>query len=266
MKKRWIVPVIAFILLFMVSGLAFGMSPFKIDSYVTDKAQLLSESERNQLAVKLDKYATDTGNQLLVVTIPSLEDEELVSFTEKLFELNKPGQKGKDNGAIFLVALKEHQVRIEVGYGLEEVLPDGKTGAIIRDQITPFFKNSDYYGGVSSGIGAMIGAISPKYVFQNNDSVPVRKSRDHAFPLAFLVAIIIFFVSLFGNIGRSARQQQYRHRRGFSEPWYWGGGGFGGGGFGGGSSGGGSSDSGFGGGGFSSGGGSFGGGGSSGSW
>lgn len=261
MKKRWIVPVFAFILLWVGSGLASGMSPFTIDSYVTDKAQLLSEGERNQLAVKLHKYAADTGNQLLVVTIPSLEDEELVSFTEKLFDLNKPGQKGKDNGAMLLVAFKEHQIRMEVGYALEEVLPDGKAGAIIREQITPFFKNNDYYGGLSSGIAAMVGAISPEYVLENNRSLPVRRSKDRSFPLAFLVAAVIFLISLFGNIGRNAHQQRYRHRRGFSEPWYWGGGG----GFGGGSSGGGFGG-GSGGGGFSSGGGSFGGGGSSGSW
>ncbi|HBF36736.1 MAG TPA: hypothetical protein DDW50_05390, partial [Firmicutes bacterium] len=238
MTRRWLVPIIVLLLLVVASGSAFGMSPFKIDSYVTDKAQLLSENERGELASRLDKYARDTGNQLLVVTIPSLENEELTDFTENLFKLNKPGQKGKDNGLIFLVALKEHQVRIEVGYGLEAVLPDGKTGAIIREQITPFFKSNDYYGGLSSGVDAMIAAISPKYVGGNPSSIPVRKSSDHAFPFAFLVAVVIFFISIFGNIGRSARQQHYRHRRGFSEPWYWGGGGggFSGGGFGGGSS------------------------------
>ena len=261
MVKRWIVPIIALFLLMSFSGPVAGLSPFKIDSYVTDQASLLSETERSELAVRLDQYARTTGNQVLVVTVPSLENEELVAFTEQLFTLNKPGQKGKDNGLIFLVALKEHQVRLEVGYGLEGVLPDGKTGAIIREQITPFFKNNDYYGGLSSGINAIITTISPDYALGKDTTVPVGRSKDRAFPFAFLVAVVICFISFLGNIGRGARLQRYRHLRGFSEPWYWGGGGSGGGGFSGGGGGG------FGdGGGFSGGGGSFGGGGSSGSW
>jgi uncharacterized protein len=260
MAKRWFVLIIALCLLLVFSGSAFGVAPFKVESYVTDQAGLLSETERSELAVKLDEYAKTTSNQILVVTIPSLDNEELVNFTEKIFELNKPGQKGRDNGLIVLVALKEHKVRLEVGYGLEAVLPDGKTGAIIRDQITPFFKNNDYYGGLSSGINAVITTISPDYVLTSNASVPVRHSKDRAFPFAFLVAIVIFFISFIGNLSRGAQNQRYRHRRGFSEPWYWGGGGFGGGGSNG------SSGFGGGGGGFSSGGGSFGGGGSSGSW
>jgi uncharacterized protein len=259
MAKRWFGLIIALFLLLGITGAAFGITPFKIDSYVTDKAGLLSETERNELAVKLDEYAKTTSNQILVVTIPSLENDDLNGFTEKLFELNKPGQKGKDNGSILLVALKEHKVRLEVGYGLEGVLPDGKAGAIIKDQITPFFKDNDYYGGLSSGINAVITTISPDYVLGDNAPVPVSHSKDHAFPFAFLVAIVIFFISFIGNLTRGAQNQRYRHRRGFSEPWYWGGGGFGGGGS--------SSGGGFGGGGgFSGGGGSFGGGGSSGSW
>lgn len=257
MAKRWFIPIIAFFLISIFSGFAFGISPFKIDSYVTDQAGLLSENQRYELAVRLDEYAKQTGNQVLVVTIPSLEDEELVDFTEKLFELNKPGQKGKDNGLIFLVALKEHQIRLEVGYGLEAVIPDGKAGAIIREQITPFFRNNDYYGGISSGINSVITAISPDYT-QGNTSVTVkRQSKDRSLPLAFLVAMVVLIISLIGNMGRGAQVQRNRHRRGYSEPWYWGGGGFGGGGFNGGSGGGG---------GFSGGGGSFGGGGSSGNW
>jgi uncharacterized protein len=261
MAKRWIVLIIALFLLLGVSGSAFGITPFKITSYVTDQAGLLSEAERSELADRLSQYADSTGNQILLVTIPSLDNQELTDFTEQLFSLNKPGQKGKDNGLIFLVALKEHQVRLEVGYGLEGVLPDGKAGAIIREQVTPFFKNNDYSGGLSNGINTVISTISPQYTVAENKPLPVRQSgkRDRAFPFAFLVAIVIFFISFLGNIGRSSRIQRSRYHRGYSEPWYWGGGG-GGSGFSGGGGFGGSD------GGFSGGGGSFGGGGSSGSW
>jgi len=259
MAKRWIVLIIALFLLLCISGSAFAITPFKITSYVTDRAGLLSEAERSELATRLEHYADSTGNQILLVTIPSLENQELTDFTEQLFSLNKPGQKGKDNGLIFLVAFKEHQVRLEVGYGLEGVLPDGKAGAIIREQVTPFFRNNDFSGGLSNGINAVISTISPQYTIGENKPLPVSRSnkQDRAFPFAFLVAIVIFFISFLGNIGRSSRNQRSRYRRGYSEPWYWGGGG---GGFSGGSGFGGS------GGGFSGGGGSFGGGGSSGSW
>ncbi len=258
MNKRWISAIIAFLLVMAWAGSAWALEPFQLSRYVTDQAGLLSSSEQQALAQELGRYHQATTNQIVIVTVPSLEDRELVEFTEELFMLNKPGQKGKDNGIILFVAKAERKVRIEVGYGLEGVVPDGRAGTIIREAISPRFQAGDYYGGLQAGVVSLIQAISPDYQGLN-EPAPAPQRRDRSLPVAWIVALIIAGLVTF-NGNRSNRMHQGRHRRGFSEPWYWGGGGgwSGGGGFGGG----GGSDS----GGFSGGGGNFGGGGASGDW
>ncbi|HEX3044960.1 MAG TPA: TPM domain-containing protein, partial [Bacillota bacterium] len=233
---------IAIVFVFTVGMAAFGLEPFKITEYVTDRAGILSENDRSQIASQLADYADATGNQILVVTIPSLEGEDLIDFTEQLFTLNKPGQKGKDNGLILLIAQQERQIRIEVGYGLEGPVPDGKAGAIIREQISPYFKAGDFYNGIFAGVNAIIQAITPEYNLTNPVPSPETRSHPRNSSAGAVVGLIIAFIILiFGNLGNNRRR---RFRRGYSEPWFWGGGGGrrgggGFGGFGGGSSGGG---------------------------
>jgi len=256
MNKRWFSLIIALFFIGWFSITALGMEPFKVSQYVTDKAGILSESEQEQLSQALYEYAESSGNQILVVTVPSLEGEDLVDFTERVFELNKPGAKGKDNGLILLVAKEDRKIRIEVGYGLEEAVPDGRAGTIIRNEIAPGFQNGDFYGGITAGVYAIIKSITPDYNIEGYQAAPARENQDNSFPSALIAALIIAFFSFFSGL-RGNRNYQRRYRRGFSETRYWGGGGFGGGFGGGGNSGGG---------GFSGGGGSFGGGGASGGW
>lgn len=253
------------ILLFVLGAArpALALAPFTIENYVTDRAGILSDEASRSLAARLKEYGDATGNQLLVVTLPGLEGEDLTDFTQALFQKNQPGERGKDNGLILLVAMAERKIRIEVGYGLEEAIPDSKAGTIIDQQIAPYFKQQDYAGGISAGVYSLIQAITPDYPLGNlNQSPPPGSGKDGSLPLALIVALMIVVFAGIGNLGRGAQLHRRRFRRGFSEPWFWGGGGgFGGGGFGGGGFGGNS-----GGGGFSGGGGSFGGGGASGGW
>ena len=242
---------LAVLLLFSVSVNAFALKPFQIREYVTDNGGVLAEGTVSQLRNVLFDYAKQTGNQILVVIIPGLEDEDLVDYTEQLFKLNQPGQKGKDNGIILLVALKERKVRIEVGYGLEGPVPDGKAGGIIREQITPYFRAGDFNSGITAGVYGLITAISPEYQLprmqqETAAAAQPQTSRRFSFP-GILIAIIL--IAIFSFIGRIGPRRRYY--RGYSEPGLWGGGSGGGG---------------FGGGGFSGGGGSFGGGGASGGW
>lgn len=258
MNKRWFVPIIALFLIGWFSPLALGIEPFKITEYVTDQAGVLSEQQRAIMSQELYRYAENTGNQILVVTISSLEGEDLEGFTEGLFELNKPGVKGKDNGLILLVAKAERKIRIEAGYGLEEAVPDGRVGMIIRNEIAPGFQKGDFYGGITAGVYSIIKSITPDYNIQGYQGTPVRGNRKSSFPGALVVALVIVFFSFMSNL-RNNQSYHRRYRRGYSETGHWGGG-FGGGfgGFGGGGR--------SGGGGFRGGGGSFGGGGASGGW
>jgi uncharacterized protein len=251
-RKLLLVLALTGLMLFFCAGAALSLESIKITRYVTDQAGLLSQTEGERISGLLYDYARKTGNQLLVVTVPGLEGEAITDYAERLFELNRPGEKGKDNGIIMLVARDERKIRLEVGYGLEAIVPDGKAGTIIRDEMTPRFKEGDYYSGIVSGITAIITAISPDYTFSSGETVPIReRKRNNSLPSALVAALIIFLFTTFGSM-RERQNHRSRRSRGFSEPWYWGGGG---GGFGGGS-----------GGGFSGGGGGFGGGGASGSW
>lgn len=255
MNKRWFSLIIALFLMGWCSIAALGMEPFRINQYVTDRAGILTRDQREQLSNALYQYSQKTDNQILVVTVPSLEEEELVDFTERLFELNKPGVKAKDNGLILLVARDERKIRIEVGYGLEETIPDGRAGSIIRNQIAPRFQRGDYYGGITAGVYSIIKSITPDYSIEGYRSTPVRRREGSSFPAALITALIIALFSMFSGYW-SNQTYHRRYRRGYSETRYWGGGSFGGG-FSGRSSGRG---------GFRGGGGSFGGGGASGGW
>jgi len=261
MMKRNLSLIIALFLLLGLVAPVWALTPFKITEYVTDQAEMLTAVEKQTLAVKLSDFAKKTGNQFLVVTIPSLEGQDVVDFTEQLFKLNKPGQAGKNNGLILLIAKADRKTRVEVGYGLEEKVPDGKAGWIIRERINPHLKAGNYYQGILAGVNTIISEItgetlSPETV---NPVATKTKKKDTALPFAFVVAMIIFIIS--GIRNQAGRRRNYRG--GYSEPGYWGSGfemgSRGGSSWGGGGSNGSDSS-------FSGGGGDFGGGGSSGDW
>jgi uncharacterized protein len=223
-----------------------------------DRANLLSPGIRDSLERSLADYERTTGHQIVVHTTPSLEGLEVEDYSIQVAQAWKVGQKGLDNGVILTVAPNEHKVRIEVGYGLEGILPDAIASRIIREQITPRFRSGQMDAGIVAGVRAIEQVIA-------GEKLPV-PTRPTAPKIDWVQLIWILFLVLF-VLGRSPLlfwlfgTRALSARRG---PWGgsgWGGpggvGGFGRGGFGGFGSGGG---------GFSGGGGGFGGGGASGSW
>ncbi len=222
--------------------------PKQPEGYVSDYANLLSDSTRSRLEQSLKDFEEKTGNQVLVATFPGLQGDSLESYSIRLAEAWKPGQKGKDNGVILLIFKEDRKVRIEVGYGLEGVLTDALCKLVIENEIAPRFRAGDYDGGIERAVAAILSATRGEYRPPGQSK---RHKGDFLPILVFLLFISQFLLFLF----RSAKVPS----SGFSSRGYYrgyGGGGFSGGGFGG-----------FGGGGgFSGGGGGFGGGGSSGSW
>jgi uncharacterized protein len=227
----------------------------KLFKRATDFTNTLTAQELNALEADLARFEDSTSNQLVVVMIATTGGEDIEGFALRTAEANRIGQKGKDNGVLLLIAKDDRKMRIEVGYGLEGVLPDGLAGQITRREITPNFRNGDYYAGIKMGADAIMAATRNEYKAE---------PKGEKFDLAPLIFIAIFLLAMF-LLMRNARRHS-SHRRGGRIPMYFPGGwGSGGGGY---SSGGWSSGGGGGGGfgGFSGGGGSFGGGGSSGSW
>jgi len=123
--------------------------------FVNDYANVISASDEQQLVSMISELRQKTGAEIAVVTIQSLEGGEIDDFTVRLFKKWGIGQKGKDNGLMFLAAMKDRKMRIEVGYGLEGAIPDSKAGRIRREIITPYFKSGNPSRGIVAGVAAL---------------------------------------------------------------------------------------------------------------
>ena len=123
---------------------------------VNDNAQILSEATRNSLSEKLKEHEIRTTNQVVILTVPSLENESIEDYAYKVFNEWKLGQKDKDNGILIVVVPDERRMRIEVGYGLEGTLPDILAGRIIQNIMAPRFREGDFDTGITEGVNAVI--------------------------------------------------------------------------------------------------------------
>jgi len=227
-----------------------------LSAHVNDTAGMLSADERARLEQKLADYEHKTSRQFALLTIDSLDGDDLEGFSIRVAEAWKLGQKGQDNGLVLLLVKNDHKLRIEVGYGLEGNVTDAFSSRVIRNLLVPAMRA----GTVASGIDQAFDALQAKAA---GEDVPQSVLKDPSVdqPESGASNVIGWLVLLFFLAPVLIPLLLFRTRAGRGRGGFWGGfggGGFGGGGFGGGGFGGG--------GGFSGGGGGFGGGGSSGSW
>ncbi len=131
----------------------------KPTGYVNDFAHVLDPGARASLEQRLSEYDRTTGNQIAVAIFPDLGGVPINEFTVRLEEAWKVGKRGKDNGVLVVVGLKERQVRIETGYGLEGKITDSDAGAIIRDVIAPAFRAGRYGEGLDGAVGQIMRLI-----------------------------------------------------------------------------------------------------------
>jgi uncharacterized protein len=171
---------------------------------VTDNAEILSTSVRQSLTERLKAHEKQTGNQIAVLTQPSLEGESIEDFAQAVFKEWKLGQKGKDNGILVVVAPNDRRMRIEVGYGLEGTLPDSMAGSIIRNVMAPRFKAGDYNGGIEAGVSAILTVLETGEAPFDNDAGKETKtpiSSGIEAPDMPLTEKILFGAFIFGIIG-----------------------------------------------------------------
>ncbi len=126
---------------------------------VTDNAQILSPAVNRSLTESLKAHENRTGNQIAVLTVPTIHGESIEEYAAEVFEAWQLGQADKDNGILIVVVPNDRRMRIEVGYGLEGTLTDGMAGQIIRTAMTPKFTNGDYNGGIVDGALAVIDVL-----------------------------------------------------------------------------------------------------------
>ncbi len=213
---------------------------------VVDAAGILNSDSKTILENRLRDYQDQSGHQVAVATVPSLEGYDIRDYGNQLFRKYALGDKTKNDGVLVLVAPTEHKVSIEVGYGLEGELTDAMSRIIIENSMIPKFKTGDWAGGLYAGLDDIQKVVGG----QGDQVVKQAQSQSTGNPGDALV-FIIFFIIVLVIIFRASRGRGVIFLPGPGGNF--GGGGFGGGGFGGG-------------GGFSGGGGSSGGGGASGGW
>lgn len=254
---------------------------------VVDTANLLPAGIEQQLTQQLEQHEQETSNQVVVVTLPSLQGYAIDDYGNQLGRHWGIGQADRNNGVLLIVAANERKVRIEVGYGLEGTLTDARSHQIIQQVMLPEFRNNHYENGIVLGTEAIMGTLQGTYEPQSNNLLDIPKyflglviflisigefvaakfsSRIISTGVLASVAVlfgwlvlgslkiglaIAFFVAVFHFFIGGGGGPTSSHGRGYSNSGH--SGGFGGGGF-------------SGGGGFGGGGGSFGGGGASGGW
>ncbi len=229
--------------------------------YFNDYAGTVSPAVGNELNTQLEQFERTSSNQLLVAIFPRMEsDSSVEDYTVRVAQAWKAGQRTKSNGAVLFAFMQEHQLYIQVGYGLEATLTDATAHDIIENILKPAFRRNDYAGGLQAAVTAMIAATKGEY-HGNGGTVADKSTSATSRLLANIrgVAVGVFvLIWLLQMFFRSSRPYMMSGRQSRYGGFMWGGGsGWGGGG---GWSGGG------GGGGFSGGGGSFGGGGAGGKW
>lgn len=241
----------AALLLALPSMLTAQDLPRSTGRYVNDFANVIPASEEDQLASIATAVEDQTGAEIAVVTVETIEPyADIAQFGIALADEWGVGSAEDDSGVIFILAMAERQVRIEVGYGLEGALPDGKVGAILDDYVLPDFRNGDYGAGFINGVAVVAQEIADEYgvTLTGTPEVSRQPASEQSFDfgnLFYLIFVLIAFGGRFflwpllfvgrrrgffgGGFGAATGTRSGGSFRGFS-----GGGGFGGGGFGGG--------------------------------
>lgn len=225
--------------------------------HFNDYAGVVSPSTAAKLETTLDDFERATSNQIVVVIYPTMQsDSSVEDYTVRVAQAWHAGLKGRDNGAVLFVFKDSHQIRLQVGYGLEPVLTDALSQQIISNEIVPRFKQGDFDGGLTAGVNAIILATRGEYKGTGRTVADGRGASGRS-AIPFVIFLVLF---IFMTIIRMSGTVYHGGGSGFATAMLMSmflnrGGGSGGGGGGG-----------FGGGGFSGGGGGFGGGGAGGSW
>jgi uncharacterized protein len=211
------------------------------NGYVNDFAKVIDPTVTPKIEAICRELDQKTGAQIGVATFPDLGGDEIDGFTTRLFDQWMPGEKGINNGILIVNAVSERKIRIEVGYGLEPIIPDAMAGRVRRDIMTPLLQDGKYGEAYLAGVAALASVIAQneKVTLQSLSGVPIPDTSEHrrgrrGIPgFAFPLILFIIFAAI------------ARRRRGGG---FWGGGpfiggpfiggGFGGGGFGGGGGGG----------------------------
>ena len=200
---------------------AFAANVPALKGRVNDYAKIIRDSDEREIEEYLAGVEQSTGIQIAVLTMPSLDGEDIASFGIKVADKWNLGDKDKDNGALLIVAYAEHDLRIEVGDGLEGSLTDAKCGLILRNVIIPEFRDGNYSAGIKKGVMNM-GAIATGD--ESAVSRSVREGTDNSgddslVPVFAILVWLIFFVSMISAGARRGRRRGRYYHNGNTIAW-----------------------------------------------
>jgi uncharacterized protein len=166
-----------------------------LSARVTDLTGTLSAQQTASLEQTLAEFERSKGSQIAVFMLPSTKPEEIEQYSIRVAEQWKLGRKGTDDGFLMIIAKDDHRVRLEVGYGLEGVIPDVIAKRVIRENISPHFLNGDFYGGINEGVQTLIGLINgEKLPPPTQRSSFARSSAGHDWNSLLGIGFILVFV------------------------------------------------------------------------
>lgn len=184
-------------ILFALPAYAFDVPPN--DGFVTDAAGILSKSEDAALELELQQYKDQTSNEIAVVILPTLGGEAIEDVGLAIARKWTVGSRAKNNGILMVIGYAEHEVRFDVGYGLEGAVPDLVAKGIIDTDIVPAFRRGDYYGGILAAIDSLKKHIGGEYTADRYAS----KTESGNFSPAFFFVLFLLFQWLISILGRS---------------------------------------------------------------
>ncbi len=180
----------------LAAGLVVAQAALpKPSGYVNDFAGILDAPTRAALEQRLKDVEARTSSEIAVATVTSLDGMSIEEYANRLFKEWGVGQEKTDNGVLILVAPNEREMRIEVGYGLEGVLPDGLAGEIRDEQFLPRFRDNDYAGGIRDGVGRIADIVGKNQVLTPEELARYNQSSSDV-PVLVLVPFLGIFVAI----------------------------------------------------------------------
>jgi uncharacterized protein len=196
-------------LLVLVLGAAtLGAQSFpKPAGRVSDFANVIDPATEAAIDRQLDQLEQQTSSEMAVATVASLNGMSVEDYATRLFKEWGIGQAKQDNGVLVVVAPNEREMRIEVGYGLEGVLPDGLAGQVIREEFTPRFRDGDYSGGIQNGVTRLVDIVQKQQVLTPEELARFNESNSgDDMPVFIIIPFFGLFVTIgFGMVGIGIR-------------------------------------------------------------
>jgi uncharacterized protein len=169
---------------------------------VTDISHTLSPEQESALEARLAAFEKEKGSQIAVLLLPTTRPETIEQYSIRVAEKWKLGRKGIDDGILVLMATQDREVRIEVGYGLEGVIPDVIAKRVIEEIMIPRFREGDVAGGLNAGVERLIGLIEGEPLPPPEKQTASGGAFNNYFPMIFVAAIVLggLMRAMLGNV------------------------------------------------------------------